>query len=60
MWYQPQYDVTDKNNNVSVDHLANHYLYHMPPYRTRRDTSNNVGLSFHNCRYYTYMTSNIL
>jgi hypothetical protein len=58
VWGQIPQDVIDKYNNVSFESLDIHYYYyHSLTFRTRGDTSDNVYLDLHNCRYSICMLS---
>ena len=56
-----QYDVTDRNNNISSDGLHRHYnKYPSWSYQTHRDISDKVCLNLQNCCYSIYKTDKTL
>ena len=53
VWHQTHYEVTDKNNKVSLDRLG--IYFHNSSYRTRCDTRDTICRDLHYCRYYIYI-----
>jgi hypothetical protein len=55
-WQQTHYDVTNKNNYMYISYEGHNTHYHKcHSYQTRSDTSDNVSLDLHNCRYSTFI-----